>query len=466
MTQSLHEATTQSPPTRVRWLILSFVFLISVVTVVDRVNISVAAQYIMPEYGLSQVQMGTIFSAFILGYTVGFIPGGWLGDRLGPRVVLTGALLVWSFLTIATAWAGDIFLTSLVGVGGSFLCIRFLFGMGEGPAYPNSNRLTANWFPLTEKAVATSVALAGVGVGAMIAPPLVAWIMVEWGWRAAFYVTGLAGVFVAASWYYYGRDYPEKHGAVNHAELQWIRSGNDSHSPPSAISDAPSLSTPWRVLLSSRDLWLMIASYLGLTYVAYTFVSWFYLYVVNELHFSVQTGAWLSTLPFVTIVFFSPGGGMLSDALVQRYGVRVGRISVACGSLLLTALFLHLGAVTTDPYVSIALLSLGHGLLFATAAVYWASIVEMAKEHAGTASALLLTGGHLGGIIGPTLSPILAERFGWTLAFECLAGAALLSAGICVFVHPERPLGAPIASTPSRTHTLPAPFDNRETPAG
>ena len=317
MTQSLNDVTTQSAPTRVRWLILLFVFLISVVTVVDRVNISVAAQYIMPEYGLSQVQMGTIFSAFILGYTAGFIPGGWLGDRLGPRVVLTGALLVWSLLTIVTAWAGDIFLTSLVGVGGSFLCIRFLFGMGEGPAYPNSNRLTANWFPLTEKAVATSVALAGVGVGAMIAPPLVAWIMVEWGWRTAFYVTGLAGVFVAASWYYYGRDYPEEHRAVNHAELQWIRSGNDSHSPQSAISDAPSLSTPWRALLSSRDLWLMIASYLGLTYVAYTFVSWFYLYVVNELHFSVQTGAWLSTLPFVTIVFFSPGGGMLSDALVQ-----------------------------------------------------------------------------------------------------------------------------------------------------
>ncbi|HEV8717813.1 MAG TPA: MFS transporter [Candidatus Binatia bacterium] len=457
----------ETRPTHARWTILSFVFLISVVTVVDRVNISVAAKYIMPEYGLSQVQMGTIFSAFIVGYTLSFIPGGWLGDRFGPRRVLTGALLAWSFLTVVTAWAGDIFLASLFGVVGSFLCIRFLFGMGEGPAYPNANRLAANWFPLTEKALATSVSLAGVGVGAMVASPLVAWIMVGWGWRAAFYVTGIAGIFVAASWYYYGRDYPEEHSAVNSAELRWIRGENDPHIPHSAFRIPHSVSvTPWRLLLSSRDLWLMIVSYLGLTYIAYTFVSWFYLYVVNELHFSVQTGAWLATLPFVTIVFFSPCGGLVSDAAVKRYGVRFGRIGVACASLLLTALFLHLGAVATNPYATIVLLSLGHGFLFVTGAVYWASIIEMAREHAGTATGLLLTGGHLGGIIGPTLSPLLAERFGWTVAFECLAGAALLAASICAFVHPERPLGVPLASAPSLKDTLPAPFDKREEPAG
>lgn len=457
---------TQSSPTRARWTILSFVFLISVVTVVDRVNISVAAKYIMPEYGLSQVQMGTIFSAFIVGYTLSFIPGGWLGDRFGPRRVLTGALLAWSFLTVVTAWAGDIFLASLFGVVGSFLCIRFLFGMGEGPAYPNTNRLAAHWFPLTEKALATSVSLAGVGVGAMVAPPLVAWIMVGWGWRAAFYVTGVAGVFVAASWYYYGRDYPEEHRAVNRAELRWIRGDRDSDDPQSSFRIPRTLSTPWRALLSSRDLWLMMASYLGLTYIAYTFVSWFYLYVVNELHFSVQTGAWLATLPFVTIVFFSPCGGLVSDALVKRYGVRFGRIGVACAGLLLTALFLHFGAVAANPYAAIVLLSLGHGFLFVTGAVYWASIIDMAREHAGTATGLLLTGGHLGGIIGPTLSPLLAEQFGWTVAFECLAGAALLAAGICVFVHPERPLGVPTVSTPSRENTPSAPFDRHKETAG
>jgi len=184
------------------------------------------------------------------------------------------------------------------------------------------------------------------------------------------------------------------------------------------------------------------------------------------MHFSVQSGAWLATLPFVTIVFFSPCGGMLSDAAVKRYGVRLGRIGVACTSLLLTALCLHLGAVATNPYAAIILLSLGHGLLFVTGAVYWASIIEMAREHAGTATGLLLTGGHLGGIIGPTLSPLLAERFGWTLAFECLAGAALLAASICAFVHPERPLGVPLAPAPSLKDTLPAPLDEWEGPAG
>jgi ACS family glucarate transporter-like MFS transporter len=419
-------------------------FLISVITVIDRVNISVAAKYIMPEYDISQVQMGTIFSAFIVGYTFFFIPGGWLGDRFGPRLVLTVALLVWSLLTVLTAWAGDSFLASWFGVVGAFLCIRFLFGLGEAPAYPNANRLVANWFPLTEKALAASVSLAGAGVGAMIAPPLVAWLMVGWGWRVAFYVTGIAGVFAAAVWYSYSRDYPEEHPRVNGAELRWIR--REDGSLPTRSTDSV---TPWHALLSSRDLWLMIVSYFSLTYITYTYLSWFYLYVVNELHFSVQSGAWLSTIPFATIAVFSPCGGMLSDLIVKHYGLRYGRVGVAFTGFLLTALFIHFGAIATNPYAVVILLALGHGFLYMVGAVYWAIVIDIAKGCAGTASGILMTCGHVGGIVGPTLFPLLAQWFSWTVALESLAGSALVAAGVCLFLHPEKPLDVTTSPVPS-----------------
>lgn len=440
---------TDGHRTHTRWIILSFMFFTSVVTVVDRVNISVAAQYIMPEYGISQLQMGTIFSAFIAGYMLSFIPGGWLGDSSGPRRVLTGALMVWSLLTVLTAWAGDIFLASIFGVVGSFLCIRFLLGMGEAPAYPNANLLVANWFPLREKALAASISLAGAGAGAMIAPPLVAWIMVEWGWRVAFYVTGLPGLFAAALWYHYVRDHPEEHYAVNSAELRWIR-GEDALLTTRRANSA----IPWRALFGSRDLWLMIVTYFFHTYITYTYLSWFYLYVVNELHFGVQRGAWLSTIPFATIVLFSPCGGVLSDAMVKRYGLRYGRVGVAFAGLLFTALCIHFGAMATNPYTGVVLLALGHGFLYMVVAVYWAIVIDIAKECAGTASGILMTCGHVGGIVGPTLFPLLARQFGWPAALESLAGSALLAAGICLFIHPERPLVTAISFIPS---SVPAP---------
>src|SRR6266849_2893000 len=118
-------------PTRTRWLIVALIFCMGVLMFIDRVNISIAAKYIMPEYGLSDMQMGWIFSAFVLGYAILQIPGGWLGDRFGPRKILVGAIFWWSAFTAVTAIAGDLFLVGLIGVVGSFAVVRTLIGIGE-----------------------------------------------------------------------------------------------------------------------------------------------------------------------------------------------------------------------------------------------------------------------------------------------------------------------------------------------
>ena len=141
-------------PTHTRWLIVALIFCMGVLMFIDRVNISIAAKYIMPEYGLNDVQMGWIFSAFVLGYAILQVPGGWLGDRFGPRRVLAGAIFWWSVFTAVTAVAGELFLASLLGVVGSFVVVRVLIGIGEAAGPPNYNRLVANWIAPQERGLA------------------------------------------------------------------------------------------------------------------------------------------------------------------------------------------------------------------------------------------------------------------------------------------------------------------------
>lgn len=416
--------------TRVRWRMAALVFVVSVITFVDRVNISIAARLMIPEYGLTQVQMGTIFSAFVLGYMIGFLPGGWLADRYGSRRTLGVALIVWSLLTAATAWAGDIFLASLVGVVPSFVAARLLFGLAEGPALPALNRLIGNWFPTGEKGLATSISTVGVGLGAVAGPPLVAAIMSTFGWRAVFVITGGAGLVVAWIWYAWCRDTPDLHDGVNDAERTSIRAG--------AIAAAPDATGPpaWHVFARNPNLWLIVISYSLMAYIAYTFANWFYLYLVNQLKMDPARASWFVTLPFVASMTIAPIGARISDVITVRWGRRPGRIGVACGALLLAAVTLYIGATSTDPIPAIGFLSAGHGLLFVVVATSWATVSDMMPAHVGAATGLLLTGGHVGAVIGPTLSPFLASTYGWPAVFQMMAVLALLSAIVIAAVNP------------------------------
>ncbi|MFZ1504891.1 MAG: MFS transporter, partial [Nitrospira sp.] len=130
-----------------RWGILGLLFAISAVTYMDRVNISVTARQMMPAYGLTDQDMGYIFSAFVFGYALCQIPGGWLGDRWGARVVLAGALLWWSLFTALTAVAATLPLAAMVGTVGALIVVRFFLGVGEAVALPNFNRAVADWIP-------------------------------------------------------------------------------------------------------------------------------------------------------------------------------------------------------------------------------------------------------------------------------------------------------------------------------
>jgi len=422
-------------PTRTRWFIVALIFCMGVLMFIDRVNISIAAKYIMPEYGLTDIQMGWIFSAFVLGYALLQIPGGWLGDRFGPRIILAGAIFWWSAFTAATALAGDLFLVSLIGIVGSFAVVRILIGIGEAAGPPNYNRMVANWIAPNERALAMGIATSGSAFGAALTPPLIVWIMVNLGWRAAFYLAGAAGILLALLCYWLTTDEPAEHAWVNQAELQRIAAGRATTTTTPRITQP----IPWRALLVDRkDLWFLTAAYFVLGYILYIYFSWFYLYLVNVRKFSVLSGGWYSTAPFLAGAITAPIGGWLSDHLSQRFGKRIGRCGLGICGLLLTYGLIWAGASTSDPYLAILLLALGSAAVFLTTAAFWASTMDLASTYAGTVSGFMNMGGNLGGAISPTLTPYIAQQYGWETALFVAAALAIVGAGFWLGVHPER----------------------------
>ena len=229
--------TLTTRPSRIRWLILALLFLISVVTYIDRVNISVTARQMMPAYGMTDQEMGWVFSAFVVGYALFQIPGGWLADRWGVRVVLTVALLWWSICTALTAMVAASSLASLVGIIGALMLVRFCLGMGEAVALPAFNRAVTNWFPADARGFGIGIAIGGIGLGSAMTPPIAAWVMVNWGWQTVFYLASLLGIGMGLLWWLLSRNHPHEHPWVNAGEQALLKREPTSHHHSRALAN-------------------------------------------------------------------------------------------------------------------------------------------------------------------------------------------------------------------------------------
>ena len=419
----MSQPAAERKPSNTRWTILALLLAISIITYIDRVNISVTARQMIPALGLTNVQMGQIFSAFVLGYALFQIPGGRLGDRWGPRTVLTLAVVWWSLFTAMTALAPSSFLAGVMGIWGSLMIVRFLIGVGEAAALPNFNRTVANWCGPHERGLGIAITISGIGIGSALTPPITAWIMVNYGWQTAFYWAGGLGVLIAVLWFWFATDRPEAHPRVNAREAVLIR-GN---APLPSVPEAPT-PVPWKAFARTPSVWWLVLSYTCFGYVAYVYLSWFYLYLVDVRHFSVLRGALFAASPFIAMTIFCPIGGWITDRLSGRFGLNKGRPWVGAWGMALAALSIIGGAVIDDPFTALALLSLGAGWLYFTIGAFWSSTVDLSKAHAGTLSGVMNTGANLGGTLSPTLTPWIADQFGWTVALAVGAVLAFIGA--------------------------------------
>lgn len=414
-------------PTRARHVVLFLLVLHYGNTYMDRVAIAAAAPLIRVEFGMNEVMLGLVFSAFSISYALFQIPGGWLADRLGPRKVLTGIVGYWSVFTMATAAAWNV---------GSLIVIRFLFGTGEAGAFPAATRAFSRWLPSTERGFAQGITHSGARLAGAFTPPIVALMMVSWGWRSAFIIFGLSGFVWGAVWYWYYRDRPEDHPGVNAAELAIIQAGIDQPDPE--VAEEVPEGVPWRMLLRSRNMWTICLMYFCYVYTFWIYLTWIPTYLVEARGFSLLESGIFAGLPLLAGAVTNTLGGWLSDRLSATRGLRFGRRLIAMIGFAAGVVFIIPGVLVDDPYLAVMFLTLAAAGLEFTTGVSWAVVIDVGHEYAGTVSALMNMFGNLGGAISPFLFGVLIAWTGrWELPF-LIASVLCVVAGLLWFkIDPE-----------------------------
>jgi MFS transporter, ACS family, glucarate transporter len=424
--------------TSVRWLLIFWLFVLSCVAFLDRVNMSIAGSSIAESYHLTDVQLGSIFSAFLWGYALFQTVGGSLAVRLGPRRTLAVGVLWWGIFTALTAAVPG----SIAGALAMFIGIRFLLGAGESIIYPAANQFVARWIPADERGIANGWIFAGVGVGAGISPPLVTHVMLHHGWRASFWVCAVIGIAAGAIWFAIARDTPAEHPWVSPSEQDKIDAGLTLGTPDASttLAGTPLRRIPWGKILTSREVWAVTTSYFCFGYVAWIFFSWFYIYLAKVRGLNLKASAFYAMLPFLAMAVCCALGGVLNDRLTKWRGERWGRCGVAAVSIALTAVFLVAGSRAADAQIASLVLAGGAGMLYLAQSSFWSVTADIGGRSSGAVSGFMNMGAQAGGAITAIMTPMIAEHYGWTASFLVAAALCIVGSLSWLLVDPQNRL--------------------------
>jgi MFS transporter, ACS family, glucarate transporter len=432
-------ATPGAPrATNARQWVIFYAVTLAIITYVDRVCISKSAEFIMRDLNLTKVQMGYAFTAFGWAYALFEIPGGWLGDKIGPRKVLMRVVMMWSLFTIATGWAWG--LVSLV-------FFRFLFGVGEAGCFPNLTKAFTLWLPVQERVRAQGIMWLSARWGGAFTPLLVAWMLTFMEWRYTFLTFGLLGVVWAWFFYSWFRDNPKDHPSVNAAELAHIGdfgNGVDAHA-----------NVPWAKLVASPTVWLLWGQYFCMSYGWYFYVTWFPTYLKEEKTFAEMTDWQRSLMACVPLFFGGLGSifcGLISGPMARSsLGLARTRRFMGClglagaGALLLGSTFLQ------NPFLAVLAIGLASFCNDLAMPGGWGACMDVGGKHTGSLSGSMNMMGNAGGAVAPMAVPLIlaATNNNWAINFYVFAAVYGLGALCWVFIDPVTPLEkGPSATAP------------------
>jgi MFS transporter, ACS family, glucarate transporter len=425
-----------SAATNVRWRILGIVMFIMAVTALNRLNLSIAGKYIEEEFTFDTITMGKVFSSFLWGYGIFQIPWGYVCDRYGPRRTLTVAIICFAVGSAAMGAAPRMALGAGVSVLAAMRLIRFLTGIGEAAVSSNVTRVIASWTALRERGFASGLQVCGLGLGGTLTPIFIAWTMIHFGWRVAFYICSALAFLAVILWNYYATDWPEEHRGVNAAELEIVHPGSKA-GDEQRRRVAATKRVPWLKIFSSLSVWGLILGYGLQGYAFYVYYNWFYFYAVKVRGLNLLQAAVWTSAPFLAMALLSPLGGWFSDRIAKRTNRRRGRITAVWLGMGTAAILLFLGSHLTITAIALPAIALAAGFTMFAATNFWAACIDLAPDFSASLSALMNTVGSIGGAFSSTLTAYVAVHYGWSHALDLAALITVCSGLIFSFVNAD-----------------------------
>ncbi|MDQ2858530.1 MAG: MFS transporter [Candidatus Eremiobacteraeota bacterium] len=434
-TETTAGASVATRSSRKRYAILAILCLLYFISYLDRVTISVTAPKIIDELHFSKTSMGLIFSAFAISYALLQIVGGVMGDRFGPRKVLSALMGWWSFFTILTGFATSV---------ASFFIVRLLFGVGEAGGFPVATRALATWYPPTMRGFLQGITHAASRSGAAFAPPIVVGLVVlTGGWRPPFVILGALGVLWSVLFFAIYRDNPADDASVNALELEKIGTRT------AVRTDSKKHRIPWGTILRNRDVWLLTAVYFAYGYTLWIYLTWLPTYLKEARHFTFSQLGIAASLPLIGGVLGDLIGGTLSDKIYERTGnLNLARRSVIAVAYVGSAAFTVPSAFVGSSYAFVLLSAGALFMLECAVSNCWAVSMDLGgRYYAGTVSGIMNTGFGVAGIISPFVFGYLADTTGgWTTGFMLGSGILLLGALTIVFTDATNTCAEPVVA--------------------
>ncbi|GAC1663238.1 MAG: MFS transporter [Candidatus Acidiferrum sp.] len=370
----------------------ALLFLLAVITYLDRVCISVAGPRIQEYLSIGPQQWGWVVGVFAFAYAAFEFPGGWMADRFGPRIILTRIVLWWSVFTA---------LTGAVSSYPLLLMTRFLFGAGEAGAFPNAAASIASWFPASERGRTFGFLSMAMQAGGALSPLLVVPIQMRYGWRASFYIFALPGVVWAVVWFFWFRNNPREKRGITPSELNEIGVAADRHEQ----------ALPWRVAARSANFWAILLMALTFGYGSYFFVAWLHTYLVRARNFS-EKDLLLSTLPFIFGACANIGSGITSDFLLKHFGLKAARRPVGMIGLASGGLFALLAVFTPSKVGTLLLLCFSFAGICFNQSMTFPICIDVARKFPGAMGGAMNTAAQVGSFLSAVLFGYIAKVSG------------------------------------------------------
>lgn len=409
-----------------RWVVTGLIFFITLVNFVDRSAISFVIDPLKKEFNFTDTQFGMILSAFGLGYVLLTAFGGWLVDRFGTRIVWPLAAIGWSICVGLLGFA--------VGFW-SFIGLRLLLGVTEGPHFPAMTRSISDWLPPVERARALSLGLVAIPLSSVIGAPVCSYLVADFGWRTMFIAISAVGILWAFIWYFLFTDKPQDSRFVGEAEKELIASSN------AKVAKRGEPVVNWRFILTHPALIANNIAYFAFGYMLFFATLWLPGYFLSQHGLNLKSVGWYLTIPWLVSAIFLKAGGFISDWLYRKTGSsRLARAHVIWSSQLLAAIFFVLLSFTNTLGMSLVFLSLGLGFGMMPQPAFFSTNIDVAKEKAGSAQGITSSCLSLAGIVAPLLTGWLVDLTGnYQGAFLLLAGFTVIAVvTVILFHHPDR----------------------------